>query len=116
MCYHIVQFLGIKSLGIIDGKVSMTVSLQPPNVVEHFALVGKLNIEVTVIKDVTTRLQMNEAAVVSAKIRRWLSFVFVLTASKEPKTTVEINYGIISVMICGIRLILYLQNFGSGVS
>lgn len=44
LCNHIVQFLGIKSLGIIDAKASMRGSLQLPNVVEHFAQVGKLNI------------------------------------------------------------------------
>lgn len=44
VCDHIVPFLGIKSLGIIDGKASMAVNLQPPDVVEPFSLVGKLNI------------------------------------------------------------------------
>lgn len=82
LCNHIVQLWGIKSLCIIAAKASMRVSLQLPNVVEHFARVGKLNISPAVIKDVTPWLHMNETAVTFAKIRRSFSVVFVLAASK----------------------------------
>lgn len=82
LCNLIVQLWGIKSLGIIAAKASMRVSLQLPNVVEHFAKVGKLNFSPTVIKDVTTWLHMNETAVTCVKIRWSFSVVFVLAASK----------------------------------